>query len=93
MPLQFLLMLLTQFLVLLVMVLVFIGEAFCIYFILMLSGHCPHDEVPELVNEGLLGFIRTSVLHDKQALSQGAHVDAMTESTVSSSPTGCSEAK
>ncbi|GIL51391.1 hypothetical protein Vafri_7390 [Volvox africanus] len=31
---------------------------------LLQAGHCPHDEVPEQVNEGLLHFIRTSVLRD-----------------------------
>ncbi|GLC43944.1 hypothetical protein PLESTB_000212500 [Pleodorina starrii] len=29
---------------------------------LLQAGHCPHDEVPEQVNEALLGFIRRSVL-------------------------------
>ncbi|GFR49192.1 hypothetical protein Agub_g11217, partial [Astrephomene gubernaculifera] len=29
---------------------------------LLEAGHCPHDEVPELFNEGLLGFLRSEVL-------------------------------
>lgn len=41
------------------------------------AGHCPHDEVPELVNEGLLRFMSkvTSVArnsqttHDSEAVS------------------------
>ncbi|KAG2443194.1 hypothetical protein HYH02_009271 [Chlamydomonas schloesseri] len=30
--------------------------------VLLQAGHCPHDEVPDQVNEALLGFIRRSVL-------------------------------
>ncbi|EFJ50097.1 hypothetical protein VOLCADRAFT_89124 [Volvox carteri f. nagariensis] len=39
---------------------------------LLQAGHCPHDEVPEQVNEALLRFIRTSVLRDEQGGSTAA---------------------
>ncbi|KAL3142035.1 hypothetical protein ABBQ32_004668 [Trebouxia sp. C0010 RCD-2024] len=29
------------------------------------AGHCPHDEVPHLVNDGLLNFMQTTVCKDK----------------------------
>lgn len=29
------------------------------------AGHCPHDEVPHLVNDGLLNFMQTTVCKDE----------------------------
>ncbi|GIL75483.1 hypothetical protein Vretimale_8119 [Volvox reticuliferus] len=51
---------------------------------LLQAGHCPHDEVPEQVNEGLLHFIRTSVLRDERVTSPT--VDAVAAAEAASSP-------
>lgn len=35
------------------------------------AGHCPHDEVPHLVNHGLLNFMQTTVCARHQGQSAG----------------------
>lgn len=36
------------------------------------AGHCPHDEVPHIVNDGLLSFMQTVVCEGQSADVQEA---------------------
>ena len=43
------------------------------------AGHCPHDEVPHIVNDGLLSFMQTTVCK-----KEGKAVDV--QEAISASP-------
>lgn len=41
------------------------------------AGHCPHDEVPELVNDAIADFVEAVVRHDAQVDGSGAGAAAL----------------